>query len=103
MKAVIRDGSQQFLVEQGTIVEIEKRDLEPQSKYKFDVLSITKDDGETLVGTPILESATVEGEVIDQVKKKKIIVYFYRRREASKKKQGHRQQKTRVKITNISV
>ncbi len=102
MKAVIRDGSKQFLVEEGQIIEIERTDLEPKSTYNFEVLSVTKDDGETLVGKPVLKKAKVEGEVIDQIKKKKIIVYFFRKRKHSKKKQGHRQQKTRIKITTIS-
>ena len=97
MKAVIRDGSQQFLVEEGQIVEIERTGLEPKSTYSFEVLSITKDDGETLIGEPVLDNAKVEGEVITQVKKKKIIIYFFRRRKASKKKQGHRQQKTLIR------
>ena len=103
MKAVIRDGSKQFLVEEGQIIEIERRDLEPKSTYKFEVLSISPDEGDAILGTPVLENATVEGEVIQQKKMKKIIVYFYRRRKGSAKKKGHRQQKTRVKISKIAV
>lgn len=101
MHAVIRDGSQQFRVTQGDVIEIERRDLEPGSTYRFDVLAVTK-DGETQLGTPTVDGATVEGEVVEQFKSKKLIVFKFRRRKGSRTKQGHRQQKTRVRITEIS-
>ena len=103
MKAVIRDGSQQFLVEEGQKISIERRDLEQDSKYKFDVLSIIKDDGETVHGNPIVEGAEVEANVLEQRKMKKLIHYIYRRRKGSAKKKGHRQQKTIVQISKISM
>ena len=103
MKAVIRDGSQQFIVEEGQRITIERRDLELNSTYNFDVLSIIKDDGETVHGNPLVEGAKVEGEVLEQRKMKKLIHYVYRRRKASAKKKGHRQQKTIVKISKIDL
>ena len=101
MNAVIRDGSQQFRVTLGDVIEIERRDLEPGTSYRFDVLAITK-DGETQVGAPTVDGASVAGEVVEQVKMKKLVVFKLRRRKGSRTKNGHRQQKTRVRITEIS-
>jgi len=103
MKAVIRDGSQQFLVEEGQRISIERRDLEQNSTYNFEVLSIIKDDGETVTGDPIVKDAKVEAEVLEQRKLKKLIHYVYRRRKGSAKKKGHRQQQTIVQISKISM
>ena len=103
MKAVIKDGSQQFLVEEGQRILIERRDIEPESTYNFDVLSIIKDDGETVHGSPIVEGATVEANVLEQRKMKKLIHYVFRRRKGSSRKKGHRQQKTLVQISKIAL
>ena len=101
MYAVIRDGSQQFRVTQGDVIEVERRDLEPGSTYHFDVLAVIK-DGQTQIGAPTVDGASVSGEVVAQVKQKKLIVFKFRRRKGSQTKNGHRQQKTRIRITEIS-
>jgi len=103
MKAVIKDGSQQFLVKEGQRILIERTELEPKSTYSFEVLSIIKDDGETVVGNPLVDGATVEAEVMEQRKMKKLIHYVYRKRKGSAKKKGHRQQKTMVQISKIAL
>ena len=54
------------------------------------------------IGAPFVENATVEADVIDNVKSKKVIVYKFKRKTGYHKKKGHRQQLTAVKITKIN-
>ena len=54
-------------------------------------------------GTPLIEGATVTGEVVEQRKDKKVIAFKYRRRKGYHRTVGHRRKLTRVKITGISL
>lgn len=105
MYAVIEDSGQQFRVCQGDVLEVDLRELsEKAKKVKFDrVLLIGGDDGEgTKVGTPLVEGAKVEAEILDPMAKgPKLHIYRLRRRKASRRKIGHRQKYLRVRITKI--
>ena len=101
MYAVIATGGKQYKVSEGDIIKVEKLNVQAGETYTFDkVLLVSGDD--VKVGTPTVSGATVEADVIDNVKGKKIIVYKYKRKTGYHKKNGHRQQYTAVKITKIN-
>ena len=61
-------------------------------------------DGDKLThGSPLIEGATVTGEVVEQRKDKKVIAFKYRRRKGYHRTVGHRRKLTRIKITGISL
>ena len=61
-------------------------------------------DGDNLThGNPLIEGATVTGEVVEQRKDKKVIAFKYRRRKGYHRTVGHRRKLTRIKITGISL
>lgn len=100
MYAVIETGGKQVRVQVGQEIYIEKLDAEAESKVTFDkVLSVA--GKKTLVGTPYVEGARVEGKVLKQGRGKKIIVFKYKKRKDYRRKQGHRQAYTKVLIENI--
>ena len=101
MYAVIATGGKQYKVSEGDVIYVEKLDVEKDSEVTFDqVLAV---GGEKMtVGSPIVDSATVTGKVLDQVKGKKIIVYHYKRKSGYHKKNGHRQAYTKVQIDKIN-
>ncbi len=101
MYAIIKNGGKQYKVKEGDIICFDKMGLEPKSKVEFkEVLAIN--DGELKVGTPFVEGAVVEGEVINEGRGKKIIIFKKRRRKDSKLKRGFRRDFTRVRITKIA-
>jgi len=54
------------------------------------------------VGTPMVEGAAVQAEVVDQIRGEKVINYKKRRRKhSSQRKKGHRQHLTVIKVTDI--
>ena len=53
------------------------------------------------VGKPVVAGAKVVGEVVKQTRGEKLIVFKKRRRKNSRRKNGHRQDLTVVKITDI--
>ena len=100
MYAVIKTGGKQYRVQKDDVIYVEKLDAKEGDAVNFEVLMLGKDDG-VVIGTPVVEGAKVEGEVLGQVKSAKIVVYKYKSKKNERRKQGHRQPYTKVKITEI--
>ena len=101
--AIIRSGGRQHRVTEGAIVEVDFLDAEVGKEGLFaDVLMIG--DGDNIThGSPLVEGATVHGEVVEQKKDKKVIAFKYRRRKGYHRTVGHRRKLTRVRITQIEI
>jgi large subunit ribosomal protein L21 len=100
--AIIKTGGRQHRVAEGDIIDVDFLDAEVGKEGVFaDVLLLA--DGDNLThGSPLIEGATVTGEVVEQRKDKKVIAFKYRRRKGYHRTVGHRRKLTRVKITEIS-
>ena len=97
MKAVIETGGKQYYVEEGTILYVEKLDVEPSKEVVFDKVLMVNG----VPGNPYLENIQVKGTVIKHGKQKKIKVFKYNPKKKYRKTQGHRQPYTKVEITKI--
>ena len=104
MYAVIEDSGQQFRVSEGDVLQIDLRDIEEDvSTLVFDRILLVSNGDDIKVGTPLVDGATVEADILNrELKGKKLHVYKMRRRKNSRKKIGHRQRYVKVKITKIS-
>ena len=101
MYAIIVTGGKQYKVSEGDVVFIEKLDAAEGDTVKFDqVLAIGGEN--TVIGTPVVEGASVEAKVVAQGKAKKVIVFKYKPKKGYSKKQGHRQPYTKVVIEKIN-
>lgn len=101
MYAIIVTGGKQYKVSEGDVVFIEKLDAAEGDTVKFDqVLAIGGEN--TVIGTPVVEGASVEAKVVAQGKAKKVIVFKYKPKKGEKTKQGHRQPYTKVQIEKIN-
>jgi large subunit ribosomal protein L21 len=102
MYAVLRTGGKQYKVASGDLVDVERIAGETGDIIEFpEVLSLIDDD-EVKVGTPLVEGALVKGEIMAQKRGVKILVFKSKRRKGYRKRQGHRQELTQLKITEIS-
>lgn len=97
MKAVIETGGKQYLVEEGTVLYVEKLDVEAGKDVTFDKVLMVNGKA----GSPYVKGAKVVGEVVKHDKTKKVIVYKYNAKKNYHKKQGHRQPYTKVEIKSI--
>ncbi len=99
MYAVIRAGGKQYRVAPGDVIRVEKLGGDQQQVEFGDVLAVSGNEGE--IGKP-QGGARVLGQIVDQVKGDKVLVFHYKRKKQYKKLQGHRQQYTAVRITEIT-
>lgn len=101
MYAIIQTGGKQYKVQEGDILKVEKIPGEEGQAIHFKrVLYLNKQD-DIQVGTPLLNNANVEAEILKNAKDKKVLVFKKKRRKGYAKKQGHRQEFTEVKILKI--
>jgi large subunit ribosomal protein L21 len=98
MYAVIKNGGKQYKVQEGDIVCLDKMSKNSKEKIVFEDILYVGDK----IGTPLVEGASVEGEVVNEGKDKKVVIFKKRRRKDSKLKKGFRREFTRVRITKIS-
>ena len=98
MFAVMKTGGKQYRVQAGDVLRVEKLAAEAGEKVQFNEILMV---GAT-VGTPVIDGAAVQADVIDQIKGDKVINFVRRRRKhSSKRTKGHRQQLTLLPVTDI--
>jgi large subunit ribosomal protein L21 len=98
MFAVIKTGGKQYRVASGDVIKVEKLEGEAGSTITFDQVLMAGDT----IGTPLVAGAAVSAEVIAQDRGPKIIVFKKKRRQNYRRKNGHRQDLTVLRITEIS-
>lgn len=99
MYAVIRAGGKQYKVTPGDVIRVEKVDGSDGPVKFNDVLAVSAEAGNVV--RPGSE-ALVTGEVVEQGRGAKVIVFHYKRKKQYKKLQGHRQDYSAVRITEIA-
>lgn len=102
MYAIIASGGKQYRVTTGDIIKVEKLDGKEGDSVTFDKVLLVNDDDKLNVGTPCLDSSTVQGKVIQQERDQKIDLVKFIRRKRYTRKTGHRQSLTKIEITSIS-
>ena len=102
MYAVIATGGKQFKVQDKDVVAVERLAGEIGTKVTFSQVLAMGEGAEIKVGTPVIEGAKVEAEIIDQFRGPKLIAFKMKRRKGYRKRKGHRQELTKVRILSIA-
>ena len=101
MYAIVATGGKQVKVAVGDVVTVEKLDAPVGESVTFDVLFLADDD--SIVTDPdVLAAARVTGEIVDQFKGEKAIIFKFKKRKGYKRLKGHRQELTKVRITDVA-
>ena len=101
MFAVIRTGGKQARVAPGDSIRVEKLDGAVGDTIELSEVLLVGDEGDSRIGTPLLEGAKVVGTITAQGRAPKITVFKMKRRKGYRRKQGHRQSYTEVRVDKI--
>ncbi len=101
MYAIIKTGGKQLKVEEGQTIYVEKLNANAGDKVTFDQVVFVGGE-KTVIGTPIVEGASVEATVEKQGRAKKVVTYKYKPKKHSHTKQGHRQPYTKLVVNKIN-
>tara|TARA_A100001015_G_scaffold206113_1_gene230476 strand:+ start:9551 stop:9952 length:402 start_codon:yes stop_codon:yes gene_type:complete len=100
--AVIQTGGKQYKVKTGEILKIEKLEkIDANSKIEFKEILAYGDDKIAEVGSPKIDGAKVEANLVKNGKNRTILIFKKRRRKNSRRKNGHRQEFSLIKINKI--
>lgn len=102
MYAIVDMQGQQFKVEAGKKLFINRMDAEKGAVVEFDKVLLVDNEGKVKIGTPTIKGAKVVCEVLDnECRGEKILVFHKKRRKGYKKLNGHRQDLTNVVVKEI--
>ena len=100
--AVIQTGGKQYKVKSGEILKIEKLpDSKVDTKIEFNEILAYGDSKIIEVGSPIVQGAKVEANLIKNSKNRTVLIFKKRRRQNSRRKNGHRQEYSMIRINKI--
>ena len=85
--AVIQTGGKQYKVKAGEILKVEKlQESRPESSVDFNEVLAYGDDNNIEIGTPMIQGAKVEANLIKNSKNRTVLIFKKRRRKNSRKK-----------------
>ncbi len=103
MYAIVDIAGQQFKVEAGKEIFVQRLAAAKDEKVEFDKVLLVDNEGSVSVGTPYVDGAKVSATVLDDtVKADKVLVFKKIRRKGFQKLNGHRQKLTKIKIDAIA-
>ena len=100
MYAVFEDGSRQYRVQEGDVVNVDFREVEKGASIEFGRVLFLQLDADAKIGQPTVAGARVVGEVV-AFPSTKVYVQHFKRRKNQRRFRGHRQPYTAVKIKQI--
>ena len=103
MYAIVEIAGQQFKVEAGKEIFVQRLPQAKDENVEFDSVLLLENEGKVKVGAPYVKGAVVKATVIaDDVKADKVLVFKKIRRKGFQTLNGHRQKLTKIKINEIA-
>ncbi len=101
MFAIVESGGKQYKVSPGNALTVERIKSEPGETVELDKVLMIGDEGGVTVGNPFLSGAKVRAHVLANDRDEKIVVFRYKAKSNYRRRTGHRQEQTRLRITDI--
>jgi large subunit ribosomal protein L21 len=101
MFAVIKSGGRQYKVSVGQTLEVNRLPVEDGEQVHFNEVLLISDANNIMVGTPLVDNATVLATAIKQGRGEKLIVFRYKPKKRIRHRRGHRQELTILTIDDI--
>ena len=101
MFAVIRTGGKQYRVAPNDIIKVERLAGAAGDIVELGEVLMLGDGANVTIGSPLVAGACVGASVVAQDKSDKVLVFKKKRRHNYRRKNGHRQDLTVLRITEI--
>lgn len=102
MYAVIVSGGKQYRVKEGDTLKLETLGEAVGQTVHFDKVLLVGEGENIKLGKPYIDGCKVAATVVSEGRHDKVHIVKFRRRKHHLKWQGHRQNYTEVKITQIN-
>lgn len=95
MFAVVKSGGKQYRVSEGEELVVDRLKGEVGATVELPVGFVADGDGHEFGGR------TAKAEILEHLRGDKIYVYKYKPKKGYRKKTGHRQELTRIRVTEV--
>jgi large subunit ribosomal protein L21 len=99
MYAIVKTGGKQYRVEQGQTLLVERLPGETGATVDLEPILFRSED--TIFDADGLKKVRVGAEIVEHVRGEKLRVFKFKPKRGYKRRTGHRQDLTRIKITEI--
>ncbi len=99
MYAIVKTGGKQYRVEQGSTLLVERLPEDEGASIALEPILFRSDD--VVFDTDGLSKVKVDAKIIEHLRGPKIRVFKFKPKRGYKKTQGHRQELTRIEVTEI--
>ncbi len=100
MYALVEIKGKQYKAEKGALIKVDNLNSEVGSDVEFNTVLMIGGENSKL-GKPYVDGAKVKAVVEHNIKDKKIRVYKYKRRKGYRRTQGHRQQYSLIRVSEL--
>ncbi len=101
MYALVEILGKQYRAEKGEVIRVARMEGEKGAELEFDSVLLVSDDSDVKIGTPFVAGHKVKATIQEHGRAKKIVIFKYKKRKDYKKKQGHRQDFTVLRVSEI--
>ena len=101
MYAVVNIAGHQVKVDKGQRIRVPRLQVEEGSIQEFTDVLMVSGEGETQVGSPRVEGASVSATVVGHGRGDKIVIFKKKKRKKYRRRTGHRQDYTEIQVENI--
>lgn len=101
MFAIVKTGGKQYKVAVDDVLRVEKLEAELGSTVELTDVLMVNDGKKDIIGGSSVSGASVQAEVVEQMRDRKVIIFKKTRRHNYRRKNGHRQHLTVLKIKKI--
>ena len=100
--AIIETGGKQYKIAEGDTLSVEKiKDTKQGDTITFNKVLLIDDGKTTKMGTPYIDGAKIEAELVEEGKGKKLHIMKFKSKSRYKRRLGHRQPYSKVSVKNI--
>jgi|SRR6058998_3869173 len=103
MYAVLETGGKQYRVAPGETVAVDRLETEAGKPVTLDRVLFVSENNKFSVGSPTVANASVVADVVEHFRDEKKVAFKMKRRKGYHRTVGHRQEMTRIKISEIKV
>jgi large subunit ribosomal protein L21 len=102
MYAIVDINGVQTRVAPDEVIEVPLLDGEPGARLTFDRVLLVGDGDRIAVGRPFVPGASLTAEVVEHFRGPKLRIFKFKRRREYRRRRGHRDERTRLRVTAIT-
>ena len=100
MYAIVKTGGKQYRVEKGQTLLVERLPDEAGATLQLEPIMFRSDD--VVFGADDLQKVRVDAKIVEHLRGEKLRVFKFKPKRGYRKRTGHRQELTRIEVTDIT-